>query len=806
MSDFNFIPSELKSRNQWCLARENKSPCDHKLRQASPINGPWLDFQTATRYAKIHGLKIGFIITEEDGYTCIDLDITDSESRDKNGYPIPRHKWTTPETLRYFSGMLQLCDSYSELSISGKGLHIWIKANLALGRQKAGIGVYPNARFIICTGVPVSKVEFYRLNGVVIPFIKESVIKPIAERQQILDNLILDFPSEQKQQIDLEEINQTLSDDEIWERAREADNSEKFINLCNGDWQAYNFPSQSEADLALMSMFTFYSKSNKQCRRMFRATLLGQRNKATINNVYLDRTLRIIKTRESGEAIEDESAKVISANFLRNLDTVKMEKENLISKENSVVEGLVNRMQQEVIEEKAPLGPGLLPIASGLDWPPGLAGAIAGFIYKSAPRPVKEVAITATLGLLAGILGKAYLVGGTGLNLYIILIARSGIGKEAMHSGISYILNSGDDLGGCAKLYVDFDDMVSGPALVKACEKKRSFVNVTGEWGRKLRRLSVDENGDGPMQQLRTVMTNLYQKSGPASIVGGLKYSDKDKNIESLNGIAYSMIGETTPGTFYQSITATMIEDGFLSRFTTIEYTGERPPANKNPITDLPRPIGKAINNIVKSAAVLNQYNRNISVQCDDEAKQILDRFDLTCDANINGETDESQRQMWNRAHLKVWRICGLLAAADNHIAPVITKTHIDWALNLVVIDINRLRTKILGGEIGLDDSSRYKKILEISLDYLKNKNPPKSYNVNSKMVDAGIITRGYLQKKTYQINSFKVHRNGSAAALNDAIKYAIENGNLKEIKSHELIKLYGFHGRAFLALDLPNV
>ena len=66
-------------------------------------------------------------------------------------------------------------------------------------------------------------------------------------------------------------------------------------------------------------------------------------------------------------------------------------------------------------------------------------------------------------------------------------------------------------------------------------------------------------------------------------------------------------------------------------------------------------------------------------VQPDAEAEDLLDGFQLDCIAKLNATDDESERQVWSRAHVKVMKVAALLAVADHYLKPVVTVEHVRW-------------------------------------------------------------------------------------------------------------------------------
>jgi hypothetical protein len=437
-----------------------------------------------------------------------------------------------------------------------------------------------------------------------------------------------------------------------------------------------------------------------------------------------------------------------------------------------------------------------------IPWPPGNAGQVADFIYKSAPRPNNEVAIAGTLGLLAGICGRQWQVSNTGLNLYLILVARSATGKEAMISGISALINAAAKYEPRVVQFVEFSDFASGPALVKACVGNHSFVNVGAEWGHKFSELA-DRKSSGPMTTLRRAMTDLYMKSGVQSMTGGIAYSNRENNIASAQAVSYSMLGETTPSSLYEAITPSMMADGFMSRFTIIQYHGDRPEENPAPQYEPSPGLANGVAQLARHACDLYSRNAFQNVDIDGDGKQLTDAFKQECDQQIRkAGDDESRRQMYNRAHLKALRIAALLAVVDNCFAPSVTTAHAAWAIALVRADIATFNARLESGDVGDDDAARKNKVIAVAIEYLKT--PPPKYTA---LRDAYLIPDQYLQTRTQNLTAFKSHPLGANKALKLAIESLVDGGQLQKAMPAEVsARVPKARGVCYYLTQIPGV
>lgn len=435
--------------------------------------------------------------------------------------------------------------------------------------------------------------------------------------------------------------------------------------------------------------------------------------------------------------------------------------------------------------------------------PPGFAAVLANAILQGSYQPASEIAIASALGLLAGVCGRAFVIpSGKDCALYILLVAKSGVGKEAPHEAIQKLIElSGIPL---AEYFVCVIDFASGPALQKHILDKPGSLWMSGEWGKKLRRMANDK--DAPMQELRNVITKTYGKDK----LDGVYYSDPEKNKEPVRWPALSLLGETTPGTLAESLTPSMMEDGFLSRFNIISYEGnwQQPNRDRQPYYLSPEHLAHWQSIIRRAlpyqgAGPLVPATRIQVEYGSDSTKERMEAFENECGMRLHSIDDESERQVYTRAALKAYKIASLLAIADNPIRPMIFNDHAQWAIDLIRRDIAAFVDRKECGDVGRTDDARTLKVKKILTDFIKGKVAP-SYKVDPRMIADGIVPRDFIQKRVGTNNpAFNAHPQGHVAAIDAVIKNLKENGSLQEILKDKAIEVYGFHGRCFRVLKV---
>jgi hypothetical protein len=432
--------------------------------------------------------------------------------------------------------------------------------------------------------------------------------------------------------------------------------------------------------------------------------------------------------------------------------------------------------------------------------PPGLIGEIARFIYEAAPRPVPEIALAGAIGLMAGVCGRAYNVSGTGVNQYVLLLARTGTGKEAIAKGIDKLIGAVTRTVPAAVDFIGPAEIASPQALTKYMGKQsKSFVSLMGEFGLYLKQLSA-WNAPPHMLGLRRMLLDLYNKSGEGNVLRPSIYSDREKNTEAVLAPAFTMLGESTPEKFYEALDESMIAEGLLPRFTIIEYYGKRPELNEHHTRIKPSDeLVHKMATLCAHAAMLNNANKTVGVRYSEEADAMFKEFNLHCDDQMrNNDTQEVVVQLWNRAHIKALKLAALIAVGVNPYDPVISADVATWATNLIVADVRKLLKRFERGDIGVEtaETKQADEVIKAFRNYvLKDFASIEKYKIKKRMHADRVIPHRYIVQVLSSFAAFRNDRIGSTNAIKRALETLKAQGDIVQLLPSDVMKKYEFNG-----------
>lgn len=758
------LPSDLKVCPQWLLWKPKwieeqnkwtKVPISQRTGFQASVRKPsdWCSFEAAvatyTEYHKQAELGgLGLVLGYASGTSGADLDNALYSDGSVASYE-------AVEIARRF-------ETYTEISPSGTGLHCLFKASVPDGRRTKGVELYGEGRYFTMTGNP-----YFDL--------------PLSERQATADALreYIDLSRNRAVAVNVDwSVEAKYTHEQVWQMATTAENGQKFFDLFHGRWQSY-YGSHSEADIALVNILAFYTDSPTQVMFMFQGS-------------ELYRTATDDKYRKRPTLLQNMIAKAFD------------QKVPLIA---------IPPITHQVVTAPPPPEPepehdaedAAARADNPFTLPPGnsLVGRIAQYVHDQAMYQMPEAALCAALALMAGICGRQYQYGAKGLNLYLMLLANTGSGKEAMSTGIGSIMEAvcdpPRDLTAAPTTNIEGVGYPSarqfrGPAKLTGkglmislakCDVLSMF-SILNEFADTMKQMA-DPRANQGMSDLKTALLDLYMKSSEGNAYAGHVTADKDTSIKALSSPAFTFLSECTPAKLYSYLNEDLIADGLLPRMIIFESEkyGKHNPHHHS--VKVPADVVRDVT-IISKIVFDNKIHgdKRIQVRHGPGTAERSEEFRRYARARLMAvgadNTGSALGELWNRAHLNTERIAGLVAIGCDPFNPIVTVEQFDWAARIIVRQITLLVGKFKRGETGdvhQDDKTQLSDLVAVIKSYalMTPDNMPKAHAYCADARRANCIPFRFLQQRTSNMASYRKDRRGHLAALRGALDAAIKMG-----------------------------
>lgn len=301
---FDNIPPEMKAVNNWVCwkfqkrgGKNTKIPYNPKTGGMAKSNSPetWASFETAVNAFSGGSYDgIGFELGNSP-FVGIDIDhcIKDGQLSKESEKIISDFK------------------SYTELSPSGTGIHIIVKADIedGRGRRKGNIEIYPAGRFFTVTGNVIPGYEKISTDEKALQALI-SIVDAKKPMKELPQNPLIDPPE--------------MLDAELISKIRRSNQGAKFKALYDrGDSSEYG-GDESAADQALLNILAWWTNGDAlQMERIFSSSMLGRRDKWLNRQDYRDRTIQEAIAGQNGNGYDP-----VKYKEQKQLDKMKIDAEN----------------------------------------------------------------------------------------------------------------------------------------------------------------------------------------------------------------------------------------------------------------------------------------------------------------------------------------------------------------------------------------------------------------------------------------------------------------------------------------------
>ena len=337
---------------------------------------------------------------------------------------------------------------------------------------------------------------------------------------------------------------------------------------------------------------------------------------------------------------------------------------------------------------------------------PGILGEVEDWINATSRKPQPVFATQVALAFGATVLGRRYVSAQRNWpSLYFLNIGKSASGKEHGKWALEQLLES------CALAHLVGPPTYSSDSAVQSelC-RRPSHVAIIDEFGKLLEAASI-KHGARAASTMRALMEVWGRCDGTlrpqAYSTVGMKQADIEKlEARSVRNPALTLLGLTTPDTFFDTIGSASARDGFLNRFLIVESQIGRQagrPVDSVPVPDTVREWAERVRGtpLMNPDQTPNLMPAPVIVLIAPLARDMFQTFSEECIRLMDQYETDGLAEMFGRSAEIAMRLGLVLAIGCD--APQVDVAHAAWSIEYVrhhaVTTAERLKRSVADSE-----------------------------------------------------------------------------------------------------------
>ena len=394
----------------------------------------------------------------------------------------------------------------------------------------------------------------------------------------------------------------------------------------------------------------------------------------------------------------------------------------------------------------------------------GMARDIFDYIYDNSIIPRTRFSAASVLSLMSIILGNKCQFEGMLPNLFNLIVAPSGAGKDWPIEAINTILSQS------GMQEVINSDPASDVAVIGNFPNKRVQIFLIKEASSLFKGMNASTNGNGTVEKLADAMANIFTSSG-IYFNGKIRNSDNKDNDGKPYGQCFSpycaVIASMTFGSFNNSITTALINHGLCARFLYfVDNEEKRKPKRKYKERRKKKKTPKNIINYIKKMKKISDsmpLNVNPCAEFPIHELEISEEaynFFVECSEKINDElekfdSDNPYSAILRRKEEHLLKLIIIDTCSVQYKTPInkmeIQKDNIEWAMSFIEAQYSDMY-KFINENVSSNEEEKNRQEIHNTINkYRKGIQHTKLYN---KLRKLGLKGREMKEKIDYLIEA----------------------------------------------------